>query len=191
TGLDVSGLVGCARPNVEVRVHDICADALVDDFDLIHARLLLEHLPSRLTVLDKLVAALRPGGWLLVEDFDLSAWVHLPPERLLCEPKEFGVVYKKLCAASVEMATASGWDPEFGRDLPPHLVRAGLDQVGSEVCTPLIVGGSLQSEFPSLSLHQLRRALVDAGYMSDGEVDYMINALATPETMVAGYSMVS
>jgi hypothetical protein len=117
--------------------------------------------------------------------------VHLPLERLLCEPEEFRVLYKKLCNASVAMGTESGWDPEFGRGLPPHLVRAGLDSVGSEVCTPLIIGGSLESEFPSLSLHQLRRVLVDAGYLSDDEVDYMIDALAKPETMVAGYSMVS
>lgn len=39
-------------------------------FNLVHARLLLEHLPQRDEVLRALVRALRLGGWLLVEDFD-------------------------------------------------------------------------------------------------------------------------
>jgi SAM-dependent methyltransferase len=191
TDLDVSALAGCDLPNVEVRVHDICTDPLDNDFDVIHARLLLEHLPSRLTVLHKLVSALRPGGWALVEDFDLTGWVHLPPDRLACEPKRFGVLYKKLCLGSVAMATTSGWDPEFGRDLPPFLAKAGLEQVGSEVCTPLIIGGSPEAAFPLLSLQQLRHAYVDGGYMSDADVDAILEALANPETMLAGYSMVS
>jgi hypothetical protein len=109
----------------------------------------------------------------------------------LCEPKAFGVLYKKLCAASLAMAAESGWDPEFGRDLPPHLLRAGLEQVGCEVCSPVIIGGSVESEFPALSLHQLRSAFVDAGYLSDAEVDDMLDALAKRETMLAGYLMVS
>ena len=191
TDLDVSALVGGNLANVEVRVHDICTDPLDDDYDVIHARLLLEHLPARLTVLDKLVTALRPGGWLLVEDFDLTGWVHLPPDRLLCEPKAFGQLYKKLCLGSVAMATTSGWDPEFGRDLPPILAKAGLEEVGSEVSTPLIMGGSPESAFPLLSLQQLRHAYVDRGYMSDAEVDDILEALASPGTMLAGYSMVS
>src|SRR3954463_7125189 len=37
-------------------------------FDLVHARLVLEHLPERDAVLASLVAAVRPGGWLLIED---------------------------------------------------------------------------------------------------------------------------
>jgi SAM-dependent methyltransferase len=191
TDLDVSRLVGCDLTNVEVRTHDVCADALDDDFDVIHARLLLEHLPSRVEVLEKLVTALRPGGWLLVEDLDLSAWVHLPPDRLMCEPNDFRALYKRLCTASVAMAAASGWDPEFGRDVPVHLVRAGLEDVGAEVCTPLIVGGSVQADFPALSLRQLRPALVDGGYFSDAELGSMIAALASPTTMVAGYAMTS
>jgi ubiquinone/menaquinone biosynthesis C-methylase UbiE len=49
---------------LEVRQHDIVNDALEDSsFDLVHARLLLEHLRERDRVLQKLVRAVRPG-WL-------------------------------------------------------------------------------------------------------------------------------
>ena len=39
-------------------------------WDLIHERLVLVHRPRRLEVLDRLVEALAPGGWIVLEDFD-------------------------------------------------------------------------------------------------------------------------
>jgi trans-aconitate methyltransferase len=58
-------------PAIEIRRHDIVKEALEEHaFDLVHARLLLEHLPERNLVLPKLVRALRSGGWLLVESVD-------------------------------------------------------------------------------------------------------------------------
>ena len=39
-------------------------------FDLVHERLVLVHVPERVAALGRLVSALRPGGWLLAEDFD-------------------------------------------------------------------------------------------------------------------------
>ena len=47
-------------------------------FHLIHARLVLIHLPERDAVLERLVTALRPGGWLVIEDFDVLS---LLPDR--------------------------------------------------------------------------------------------------------------
>ncbi len=44
-------------------------------FDLIHARLVLIHIPAREAVLERLVTALRPGGWLVIEDFDVLSLV--------------------------------------------------------------------------------------------------------------------
>ena len=43
-------------------------------FDLVHARLVLTHLADRRAALASMVAALAPGGWLLVEDADWSEW---------------------------------------------------------------------------------------------------------------------
>jgi hypothetical protein len=41
-------------------------------FDLVHARLVLVHVPARSHAFDALVAAVRPGGWVVVEDADLA-----------------------------------------------------------------------------------------------------------------------
>jgi SAM-dependent methyltransferase len=188
TDIDTSGLVGCDLPNIEVRVHNICTDPLeVGSFDLIHARLVLEHLPPRLAVLDKLVTALRPSGWMLLEDFDFSGWIYLPEERLLCEPKAVHATVQRGFA----VAGAGTWDAEFGRDLPLHLLNAGLDDVGGEVCTPIITGGSPQSDFVTLSAREAGPLVVDAGYVSRSDWDDMIAAFEQPGAIMAGFQMVS
>ena len=41
--------------------------------DLVHARFLLEHLPEFRIAFDRMVRALRPGGWLVVTDADFTS----------------------------------------------------------------------------------------------------------------------
>jgi SAM-dependent methyltransferase len=189
TDIDVTGLVACDATNIEVRVHDVCTDPLDDShFDLIHARLLLEHLPSRVSLLNKLVAALRPGGWLLIEDMDLTAWLHLPEERLLCEPKEIRAAYQAVVRVC---ASIGAWDAEFGRDLPVYLANAGLSRIGSEARAPLVVGGSPQSDFITVSARQLAPVLIDSGAVSQPDLDRLIDAFENPGAILGSYSMVS
>ncbi|WP_374194095.1 trans-aconitate 2-methyltransferase, partial [Streptomyces sp. MBT97] len=71
TDLDTSLLTAVARPPVEVRVHDLgTEEPPMDGFDLVHARLVLVHVPDRERALRSMVASLRPGGRILVEDGD-------------------------------------------------------------------------------------------------------------------------
>ena len=71
TDVDPRFLEPLSAQNVEVRKHNIVTDPLPNaTFDLIHARLVLIHLPEREKVLARLVSALKPGGWLVDEDFD-------------------------------------------------------------------------------------------------------------------------
>jgi protein-L-isoaspartate O-methyltransferase len=59
------------REQLEVRALDLVAQPVPEGpWDVIHERLVLQHLPQRLEVLTRLVDALAPGGLLLVEDFD-------------------------------------------------------------------------------------------------------------------------
>jgi SAM-dependent methyltransferase len=52
---------------------DVTADPPpTETFDLVHARLVLVHLKNRAGALRVMIAALRPGGWLVIEDADPS-----------------------------------------------------------------------------------------------------------------------
>ncbi len=76
TDIDTRFLDALAAPNVEVRQHDIVTEALPEGaFDLVHARAVLEHLPQHERALGRMAAALKPGGWLLVEDVDFASFV--------------------------------------------------------------------------------------------------------------------
>jgi ubiquinone/menaquinone biosynthesis C-methylase UbiE len=81
TDTDTRFLDPLADATITVARQDVTAAPLPrGQFDLIHARLLLEHLPQRDDVLASLAQGLAPGGWLLVEDLDwATAEVIDPP----------------------------------------------------------------------------------------------------------------
>src|SRR4051794_22730767 len=73
TALDSDARFLVPRESLTVVESDLTNTNLpIGRFELVHARLVLEHLPERDQVLAKLAAAVRPGGWLLIEDFDWS-----------------------------------------------------------------------------------------------------------------------
>ena len=63
------------RPEqVEVQQGDIRTAALPQgSFDLVHARYVLVHLPDYEVALSRMLAALKPGGWIVLEEPDFSA----------------------------------------------------------------------------------------------------------------------
>ena len=65
---------------VDVRRVDIRHDDLeAETYDLVHCRALLMHLPDPTAALARMVAALRPGGLLLVEEGDYGLWSYSGP----------------------------------------------------------------------------------------------------------------
>src|SRR4051794_25449925 len=79
TDLDPRHIPAPRLPNLRIQRHDIVRDDLpTAHFHLIHARLVLIHIPERDAVLGRLITALRPGGWLVIEDFDVLS---LLPDR--------------------------------------------------------------------------------------------------------------
>lgn len=59
--------------NLEVVRHDLQNGlAVAGPFALIHARLVLVHLPNRRRLVRQLVDALEPGGWLVLGEFDFG-----------------------------------------------------------------------------------------------------------------------
>lgn len=60
-----------AQSPIEIQRHDIAIDPLPTSlFDLIHARLVLFHVSAREQALQRMVTALKPGGWLVLDEFD-------------------------------------------------------------------------------------------------------------------------
>jgi SAM-dependent methyltransferase len=172
TDVDTRALELPMQPNVEKRGHDIVHDSLEDGFDLIHVRLVLEHLPEREAVLDKLVAALRDGGWLLVEDVDYVSGV--PISEL------GGAGHEHTQSVRLREFARLGVDPYFGRHLPGRLRTHGLSRVGNEGRVWVMEGGSPGARWFKHSLAHLRGQLVGPGKLTDAEIDEMLAVFDDP-----------
>jgi ubiquinone/menaquinone biosynthesis C-methylase UbiE len=109
-------------PNIEIRQHNILTDDLEPDtFDLACARKVLEHLADPTPTLQKMAAAVRPGGWLLVEDGDMASFRRVTTPN----PELFERVY----TAFLETMKSAGFNPYLGVDLANMLRGVGLEDV--------------------------------------------------------------
>jgi 2-polyprenyl-3-methyl-5-hydroxy-6-metoxy-1,4-benzoquinol methylase len=125
TGVDVDAAIGSealamlhdgGHRQCEFRQADVTGDELPPGrFDLVYARRLLYHLPDRVAVLARLWEAVVPGGYLLVQDYDLRAVGVLPALASVDELR------RVIVAAS----TAAGCDVYVGSRLPEMFVRSG------------------------------------------------------------------
>jgi SAM-dependent methyltransferase len=174
TDLDVRALSELTESNLEIRRHDIVTDDLEEEhYDLIHARLFLEHLPEREAVLAKLVRALRPGGFIVLESVDYVAAVPI---------SDLGAVeHAHAQAVRLEAFTKLGLDVYLGRHLPAQLWAQGLVEVGNEGRVFVMEGGSPGARWFAGSLAHLRPRLVAPGLLSDEEVDRMLELFEDPD----------
>ncbi|WP_030905481.1 class I SAM-dependent methyltransferase [Streptosporangium amethystogenes] len=148
-----------SRPGLTVARHDVVADPLpVDAFDLIHARLVLSHLPRRSQVLRRLRAALRPGGWLQIDEIDITRWV-APPTPGGRE----GELYGTYIAAMTRVLGAAGSDPTWGGSAAREMAEAGLVDVDPVRWTEVWERGSAGLGLLISNSHHLEERLVEAG----------------------------
>jgi SAM-dependent methyltransferase len=172
TDIDVSWSQQLTGGNVEVRQHDVAADEPPrDDFDLVHARLVLIHVPQRAAALERMVGALGPGGWLLIEDFDpamqpLACVDVVGPEQRLANKVRAGV--RALLAER-------GADLEIGRRLPRLLRDAGLTEVAADAFMPLALAAG--AELEQANVRQVREALIAGGHVNAEEIDAHLQAV--------------
>ncbi|MFI9815077.1 class I SAM-dependent methyltransferase [Saccharothrix variisporea] len=162
-------------PGLTATRHDVVEDPLPEgEFDLVHARLVLLHLPEREAVLRKLVRALKPGGWLQLDEFDITYG-----PLLLAPDEESARLYEKFLAAKEKMFADAGADGTWGRRAAAAMVAAGLVDVD-----PVPVVQPWRPESPGVRLlvhhtHHLRDKLVAAG-MTDDELRRVRDVMSHP-----------
>lgn len=90
-----------------------------ENFDIVYARLLFQHLTEPMKALASILRVLRRGGKLCIVDVD-DDWASLYPE-----PDSFS----RLRQAITRLQQARGGDPWVGRKLASYLSEAGFIQV--------------------------------------------------------------
>lgn len=174
--LDTSLLEELASDRVEIRRHDLLADPLpAGAFDLVHARLLLTHLPSRLAALRRLGEAARPGGWVAALDPDFTTVSVSPSSRS----------WERTWSAWYDAVIAGGWDPRYGARLAGEMSAIGLTDVHAEYVGGTARGGSVRARLLSLTLERVRHRLIAFGAESE-EIDEARRALEDPSSELSG-----
>jgi len=171
--------------NVTVRQGDVRTCELpAAHYDLIHARLVLLHLAEREAVLERLVAALNPGGLLVVSDWD-ATWrdwlLHAPNQA---DAEAFDTFQTGLRAILEDNGADVGW----ARRVPVAMRRAGLVDVDTVAHNRLWAGGESGCLLHATNAEQLREQLLSRGVTAQ-QLDRLRDAMHHPDTLAYCYLM--
>ncbi len=175
-----------ARPGVVVRRHDI-NDGLPEEgpYDVIHARLLLLHLPKRAEIFAALVEALAPGGWLVLgetsgrpltplaapTDADLELWQRI----------------QHLSHNVVSVGRGISW--EWAHEVAGRMTAAGLVDVHATEHAATTVGGDAACRLHRNLNAQAEPLLLAAGATAD-ELRRYRELMLDPRFRAWGYQFV-
>jgi SAM-dependent methyltransferase len=166
--------------------HDLTRDSLPDGpWDLVHARLVLRHLPGRHDLLRGLAATLAPGGALAIEEWDpyRAGLVLAAPEP---EAEElfyrFETVVEQLTAAQ---AVDLRWPWQVHAAM-----AAALVEVDTAVHARSWPGGSAGARHYAATISLLRSRILEAG-MTGEQLDRLSEFLHDPRMVVRGLLTVS
>jgi SAM-dependent methyltransferase len=178
TDIDPRFLEPIQLANLEVRHHDIATDSLPEGaFDLVHGRLVLMHVPEREKALQRMVSALKPGGWLVAEEYDSCS---MPPDSAVSP----GEVLLPTQAAMMRLLEDSGVDRLYGRLLFGRLRAHGLVSMGGEARAFMWQQGSPGAALMRATYELLRDAMVDGNYITPQQLEEDIARLDDPDFLM-------
>jgi ubiquinone/menaquinone biosynthesis C-methylase UbiE len=184
----LAALEAAGLANTQVQHHDVTQDPLpVERFDLIHARLVLLHLPTADQVLRQLVEALKPGGRLLIEDYDLRLVDRAFP---IVDPGT-AAVFQRGMAALAQVIEGHGRPPGWGRGLYQRLRAEGLVEVGMEGQLAVCLGGSEATRMIQVSVEQVQEEALQRGLLTKREIEEVLTLLEDPTVAVSSAVMCS
>jgi 2-polyprenyl-3-methyl-5-hydroxy-6-metoxy-1,4-benzoquinol methylase len=182
TDVDMRFLDRLEQPGLGTMRHDVVAEPPpAREFDLIHARFVLEHLPEREAVLDQLVDALAPDGWVVVES--LTSF----PVQVAADD-EFR---SAMLAVEAVLARTIGTDCTWSRRVPTGLLDRGLVEVGAAATVPVTGLRNASASCWSLTLEQLAPRIVELGLATRDTLDRAQSLLADPRFGDLGHGTLS
>jgi SAM-dependent methyltransferase len=167
TDIDTRFLDELTFAQLEIPKHNIATEALESAaFDLVHTRNVLMHLPERQEVIKKMANAVKPGGWLLVEepDFVTEAVDSSSPPSWQC-------LHAKVMQEIYTLWKARGIDFGVGARSFGLLRSLGFQSLRMEGRTQMIQGSSPEAGMFKLSFEQLRDVVLSTGWITRREFD--------------------
>lgn len=180
--LDTRFLEPLRADNIKIERLDIAEEGIGHErFDLVHARFVLLHIPKYRAALQHMVHALKPGGWLLLEEPDFT-----PSGSMQRTEPAIDNTFSAIRAA----ITAAGGHPYIGRELTNHFQRLALENVQAEGIVSITPGDSPMATVHSMTVAHLTDTLCATGLVSKEELDEFLRARATPNHWLMDFSFI-
>jgi hypothetical protein len=132
-----------------------------------------------------MVTALKPGGWLVIDDFDVA----LMDRSSTTTDAAAAAHYQKMHAAQDRLLEARGGDLRWGQSLYRRLRAHGLANVGMEGYVVVLEGGSPGARLKQANFEQIRQEAINAGFITDEEVDQVLILLDDPDFAISSHLM--
>jgi ubiquinone/menaquinone biosynthesis C-methylase UbiE len=157
--------------NLTVERRDVRTDELpVNAYDLVSCRAMLHQISDYApAVLARMAAALKPGGWLLVQEPDF----HLAPTT---KPD----VWAKTWKALIEWGRANGIDWLIGRELPSMVSKLGLGQPQAKTDVQNIRGRDRGALYFRMFFAEVRDRVIGSGRLDAATLDAASALLEDP-----------
>ncbi|HLZ60835.1 MAG TPA: methyltransferase [Ktedonosporobacter sp.] len=164
------------QSNLEVRHHNILTDDLEQGYyDLVHTRAVLMHLADPVEAVSKMASAVRPGGWLLLEEFD---WISFGAvDTKSANAQAFN---QKTQALANVLQAVHVMDLYLGRRLRGLLDQLGFIDIVAEGRTGISCGGDPLTEFQLMNLQLAGPPLVAAGVFTEKDVELLRQLFTDP-----------
>jgi ubiquinone/menaquinone biosynthesis C-methylase UbiE len=152
--------------NIEFRMADITKGSPEPEFDFVHARFVLTHVPNPGLVLANMHGALRRAGVAVLEDIDFQGYFCYPDSPALWR-------YVELYSETVRRL---GGDAYVGPRLPSLLAEAEFVDVQMNVVQPAGTAGEVKVITP-ITMENIADAVIGEGLASRTEIDGIVAEL--------------
>jgi SAM-dependent methyltransferase len=175
------------HPRLTVLEHNVITEPLPSgQFDIIHARAVLQHLPQRHEVLAKLIAALKPGGAVVIEEMEPrwgSSVLATPDPRIYD-------IFVRYEAAITKVLSGNGMDPTWARGVHAAMREQGLVDVDTEGWQRSWAGGTGSALLAHSGSRELRDRLIAVGMPAE-DLDIMATLTLDPRLVMRGVLLLS
>lgn len=154
--------------NVQFKILNAVTWEEKEEYDLAYTRFLLTHLTHPQRVIENLKMAIKPEGWIGVEDIEFSGHFCYPKCRAFDQYIE---LYQ-------QVVKEKGGDPEIGPKLPGMLQKAGFKQVKLNVIQPTFIEGEGKL-LAQITMEKIKEAILEQSLSSPQELEKILVELKT------------
>jgi SAM-dependent methyltransferase len=157
------------------------------EWDVIHARMVLLHIPEREDILARLAGALAPGGALMVEDwateFNTGVVLNAPTP-------EDAQLFQDYQDTMHKILMGRGNDRTWAGRVHSLMLKAGLSDVNTGIESRSWRGGEPGALLAIANVAQTRQQFIDAGFDED-RIARLLALVKNPLFVVRGHFMYS